>query len=263
MSYLLDKKKKNKKITNILLVAFAVLLIVYFNKGIFSGLSQASHFVFKPFVSLGNSIKTKISNSGAYFYSKKFLLLENERLQNQINSLNANLINHNTLEDENSKLKEVLNRKNESKELTLAYILSKPNHSAYDVLILDIGEDGGIREGSVVFAHGDIPIGKISEVYPNSSKVILFSTPGEKTEVVITGKDTFMEMVGRGGGNFEMILPRDFVLESGTNVHLPGVNSYIVATAETIISDPRDAFLKALLVSPINIQELKFVEVEK
>ena len=97
----------------------------------------------------------------------------------------------------------------------------------------------------------------------DSSKAILFSTPGEKTEVVISGKDTFLEMVGRGGGNFEMILPRDFVLESGTSVHLPGVSSYIVARAETIISDPRDAFLKALLVSPVNIQELKFVEIEK
>jgi len=263
MSYLLDKKKKNKKITNIALVIFAVLLIIYFNKGIASGLSQASHFVFKPFVSLGNSIKIKLANSGAYFSSKKFLLLENQSLQNQINSLNADLANHKTIEDENSKLKETLNRKNENKELTLGYILSKPNHSPYDILILDVGENDGIRQGSTLFAYGDIPIGNISEVYPDSSKAILFSTPGEKTEVVISGKDTFLEMVGRGGGNFEMILPRDFVLESGTSVHLPGVSSYIVARAETIISDPRDAFLKALLVSPVNIQELKFVEIEK
>jgi len=34
-------------------------------------------------------------------------------------------------------------------------------------------------------------------------------------------------------------------------------------TVETIISDPRDSFQKALLVSPVNIQEIKFVEVEK
>jgi hypothetical protein len=72
-----------------------------------------------------------------------------------------------------------------------------------------------------------------------------------------------MEVVGRGGGNFEMTLPRDFILEKGTNVHLPGINSFILGVSETIISDPRDPFIKALLVSPVNIQELKFVEVEK
>jgi len=57
-------------------------------------------------------------------------------------------------------------------------------------------------------------------------------------------------------------LPRDFVLEKRTEIILPGITPYIVGIVETIISDPRDSFQKALLVSPVNIQELKFVEVE-
>ena len=58
-----------------------------------------------------------------------------------------------------------------------------------------------------------------------------------------------------------MVLPRDFVLEKGSTVVLPG-SSYVVAVVKTIISDPRDSFIKALLVSPANVQELKFVEVK-
>ena len=59
-----------------------------------------------------------------------------------------------------------------------------------------------------------------------------------------------------------MIMPRDLKLEKGDQVVLPGIIPYVVGIVETIISDPRDPFVKALLTSPVNIQELKFVEVE-
>ena len=72
-----------------------------------------------------------------------------------------------------------------------------------------------------------------------------------------------MDLVGRGGGNFEMVLPRDFTLTKDDKVVLPGISSYVVASVESTISDPRDPFMKALLVSPVNIQDLKFVEVEE
>ena len=108
--------------------------------------------------------------------------------------------------------------------------------------------------------------------YLEFSKVVLFSSSGEKTEVVISlgqnpvsgsNKNIFMDLVGRGGGNFEMVLPRDFTLTKDDKVVLPGISSYVVASVESTISDPRDPFMKALLVSPVNIQDLKFVEVEE
>ena len=60
-----------------------------------------------------------------------------------------------------------------------------------------------------------------------------------------------------------MIMPKDFTIQKGDQVVMPGLNSYVLAIVQTIISDPRDPFIKALLTSPVNIQELKFVEVEK
>ena len=119
-----------------------------------------------------------------------------------------------------------------------------------------------------------MPIGRVSVVYPFSSKVTLFSSPGEKTEVVIEGKparlndisrsggNVFTELIGRGGGNFETILPRDFILNKGDTVTLPGIVPYVIGVVETTISDPRDAFTKVLLTIPLNIFELKFVEVK-
>ena len=60
-----------------------------------------------------------------------------------------------------------------------------------------------------------------------------------------------------------MIIPRDLTLAEGDQAVLPGINPYVVGIVQTIISDPRDPFIKALLTSPVNMQELKFVEVEE
>jgi len=81
------------------------------------------------------------------------------------------------------------------------------------------------------------------------------------TEQVV--RNIFMQVVGRGGGNFEIILPRDLIVQKGTEVVLPGIKPFVLGIVKSFISDPRDSFQKALLVSPVNIQEIKFVEVEK
>ena len=130
-------------------------------------------------------------------------------------------------------------------------------------MIIDIGENSGLLVGSRVFAYGNIPIGRVDTVYSDTSKVVLYSNNQEKTEVSLEGRDTFLQIVGRGGGNFEMILPRDFSITEGASVFLPGVYSYVIAKVETVISDPRDSFTKAILSSPVNINELRFVQVQK
>lgn len=263
MSYLLDKKTKKRKVNKILIFVVLIFIIIYFRTSIFSSLSFSSHSIFRPVITLGNNIGSNVKNMRSFFYSKKVLQRENEDLKLKLKEGEATLANYNTILDENFKLKETLGRKVDTNPKILSAILSKPNQSPYDVLIIDIGEDQGITAGSRVFALGNIPIGIVAEVYARSAKIVLYSTPGEKREVVIPGTDLFMQLVGRGGGNFEMILPRDFNVEKGTEVHLPGIVPYTVAIVRNIISDPRDSFQKALLESPVNIQQLKFVEVQK
>ena len=173
----------------------------------------------------------------------------------------ARMANYNSVILENLNLKETLGRKNSKTNMVLSAILSKPNQSSYDTLIIDVGIEQGIKEGNTVFALGNIPVGAIAKTYLHSSTVKLFSTSGEKTQAVVSG-NIYLELVGRGGGNFEMIIPADFKLVKGDEVVLPGITPYVLAITETMISDPRDSAVKALLVSPVNIQELKFVQVE-
>ncbi len=239
------------------------VLLLYFRAGISKGFSYAGHSIFRPVLVAGNFVGQGFLNFESYFYSKQILYKENENLKLLISQNEAQMLNYNSLVKDDISLKEILGRKKTNQEIILSSILSKPNQSLYDTLIIDAGKNQGVVIDQKVFALGNIPIGRVAEVEANSSKVILYSNPGEKTEIVISGKNNFMQIIGRGGGNFEIILPKDISLDDGTEVVLPGITPYVVATVVKTVSDPRDSFTKALLASPVNIQNLKFVQIEK
>ena len=260
MNYLLDKKQKRKKIFKVFCVVFLFVLFFYFREPIYNGLSYTSSILFKPFLSFGNNTKERFTNFGSYLVSKENLFKENKRLKEEVEIAKAGIANYQSVAVENEKLKEILGRESGAKDLVLGIILAKPKQSVYGSFLIDIGTDQGVEKGNTVFAFGNIPIGKISDVYPSTSKVILYSAPKEELEVSIG--DKYFLMKGRGGGNFEIEAPRDFIIEKGTEVNMPNIAPKVVAKVETIISDPRDSFQKIILISPLNISELKFVQVE-
>ncbi len=246
------------------MAAFVLLLLIifYFRSAVSGGFSYLAHVAFRPVLVLGGNAGSRLASLGSYFRDKSNLEGENEALRRKLGEQNAMMSDHDTLTKENSELKEALGRKSENDSLVLSAILSKPNRSPYDTLVIDAGTSEEVESGDLVFAAGNVPIGRVKEVYPFSSKVVLFSTSREKTEVVLSEENVFIEIIGRGGGNFEMVLPRESDIQKGAEVALPGIRPYVVGIVETVISDPRDAFAKALLVSPVNIYELKFVQVK-
>ena len=270
MSYLLDKKIKRNRLYKIAIGVILFIILFFFRSGIFNVLSSVGGNIFHPVWVLGNNLDGKLKSFGSYFAFKNSLYSQNQDLQGKLLFDEARMSNYDSVVVENASLKEILGRKDPKALMVLAAILSKPSQSPYDTLVVDAGTADGIKAGNTVFALGDVPIGHVSDVNQNSAKIILFSNPGETTEAVISGKaDTspggniFVELIGRGGGNFEMIIPKDLALPTGYQVVLPGINSYVVGIVQKVISDPRSPFTKALLTSPVNVQELRFVEVEK
>lgn len=262
MSYLQDKKRKKQRNLRRFIFITLLALFIIFSASVSAFMMQGTHTILTPLLSMGNRVSQNITNIKTFFTSKNALQKENETLKSELAGIEARLANYEVLFNENEKIKEILLRKPGERTMLLAGILGNPNQSPYDTLIIDAGEENNIKIGDNVFAYGDVPIGVVSEVASRTAKVKLYSTYGEKMSAVLAGSDTFIELVGRGRGNFEVILPRDFELVQGTLVLLPGLHPYVLAEVVTVISDPRDPFKKALLKSPINIFELKFVEVQ-
>lgn len=167
------------------------------------------------------------------------------------------------LQKENRDLKALLNRVSDTKKQILAYILKKPPFSAYDIFIIDIGKNTNIEVGDKVYALGNILIGEIGEVNNNTSKVKLYSSYGEKFEALIGDNKIQATITGKGGGSFEVTLPRDINLREGDNVLVPDKNNSILGVIQVIIPNPAKAFSNFLISQPINLYEQKWVIVEK
>jgi cell shape-determining protein MreC len=260
MSYLLDQQKKRKKYIKIFTIFILLVLLIIFQRPVFSVLGRVANFVASPFYLLNKNAKEKISDTGYVFSSKKTLHNENIKLKNEIFVNSLKLLDYNTLLKENEDLKNILNRKKEDKNLLLAYVLSKPNKNIYDSLTLDVGTKDGVLVGDLVFALGDVPLGRVAEVFDNSSRIVLFSSSKEVNNFLLMPNNINVDLVGRGGGSFEIVLPRDLVVDNNALIYLPGENN-IIAKFEKVISSERDAFQKVLFTSPVNMHELRFVQV--
>ncbi len=215
------------------------------------GVSRGTHSVGGFFSGVATSIRSKTS-----------LEAENVALKAQVDELTTRLIDSVQLSRDNANLKAAMGR-NESNHFTLAAVTAKPPQSIYDTLIIDGGSTVGFVAGNTVYANGETPIGTIDQVLPRSAIVRLYSAPGEKTEGRLSPSNIDVEIIGRGGGNFSATIPHDIVVGEGAAVVTKEIHSSVLAVFKKITSDSRDPFQTLLLGSPVNINELAFVEVRQ
>ena len=258
-----DKKqivKRKRLIKNLILLG---VFLVFASLGFFSYSRGLFNFIGRPIWKTKNLVVNKLENVGYVVRTKASVYKDNENLLKENTDLKASMIDYQILKSENISLKELLGRVPTGRDMVLANILTKPNYSPYDTIIVDIGDSSGVVVGDVVYSDMTIPIGEVSVVYGNSSLVTLYSNPGETTEAMIDGTNTSVELTGRGGGNFEMTIPIDLPFIKGAIVYLPGFSSEVVAIMEDVISSPNDPVKKVLLSSPVNVQSLKWVFVKR
>lgn len=258
-----DKKqigKRKKIIQNI--IGFGVFFILAVT-GVLSWSGHIFNFVGRPVWEAEKSTTSFFYNINYLFRTKASLSKENHNLIEENLGIRLSMVDYQILKNDLDELKRIMGRIPDVDNFILGNILTKPNHSPYDTIIIDIGGDNEIKEGNQVYANGNIPIGNISKVYDRTSLVTLYTNPGQKTEGFIDGTNASVELTGRGGGNFEMIIPIELIAEKGTIIYLPGSTSQVIALVDEVISKPSDPFKKVILSSPVNFQNLKWVQVKK
>ncbi len=258
-----DKKeivKKRRMIKNLIFLSIFLLLAVL---GVFGFSSNFLYFIGRPIWKVETSVKNNLVNIGYVARTKASVYKENQNLLSENVDLKNFMVDYQVLKNENISLKESFGRVTTKKDMVLANILTKPNYSPYDTIIIDIGSDIGIAVGDKVYNNVITPIGEVSVIYKNTSLVTLYSNPGKVTETIIEGLNTNVELVGRGGGNFEMIIPIDLPYTKGGSVIIPSLGPEVVAVIGDVISNPNDPVKKVLLSSPVNIQNLKWVFVDR
>ncbi len=184
-----------------------------------------------------------------------------EELRKTFSELETNADKNDAVLQENLILKTSLGR-TEFKKPLLATVLKKPPFSAYDSFILDVGSAEGVKLGQHVFTLGNIPIGEIAEVFGSNSRVRLYSSSGEKFQILIGPSAIEATAMGKGGGYFEVSLPRDTKIKVGDSVHIPALTDSFVGKVDGIASDPSEPFARIHFHQAVNIYEQRWVIID-
>lgn len=260
MNYLIKNNSRgDKKKKKILAGVLFFVVISFFAPSFFSGIfSQVGGVVWNS----ENFIFRSVRDTIQLFRFKNSLLAENEELKKRLETMVVDALATDIMRQENSDLKEVLGRIDDKKVL-LASVLRTPPFSPYDTFILDVGADKGVQIGDYIFVGGHVLVGEIVEVNPTSAKAQLFSAPG-KTSVVLVGKKAVSaEAIGRGGGNFEIVLSREIPIAVGESVIVPQIDSMVLGVVGQVDIDSAKTFQRVLFSTPVNIQGVRWVTVVK
>jgi len=237
--------------------------LVYFaGDSISRGLSSFFNAVSLPVLKVGQNVENNVDISGSLLLSKKELQNENKKLKDLLEGAQLKLLSKELLFQENKELKDILGR-SEYNDIVLGTVLTRPNQSLYDTLVIDIGYNDEVEKGDLVLVSGEVAIGEIVRVHKDSSVVELFSSSGNRTNVLIGESHIAAVAKGRGGMNFSIELPRDLEIAEGDIIESPDINIQVLGEVGFVNKDASSPFQTILFTSPVNIQQLKWVEVVK
>lgn len=262
MNYLLKNSRREKMNSVQMWVTCAVLVVAgifYFFAPAF--VNNTLYSFARPIWNAKNYVSETIMASYSLISDKERLVARNNALEQKLEEANIVIQSLNAYKKENENLKAILGRDVGEKRI-LASVMAKPNHSIYDTLLLDVGEQLGVTVGDQVLA-GDFALGSIREVYANHSKATLLSSPGEVLPVLIGDSNIQGDALGRGAGNFIVKIPKEISIVTGDLIRLPGINPKFLGTVLDIEQTVTSTFQSIFFHLPVNINNLRWVEIVK
>lgn len=225
--------------------------------------SPAVQLAGRPILESKNGFFVNLGDWFSFLIPKEILTRENRTLKDKLALLEAAETERDFYKLENAKLSKLSEKLATSSDFAVVSILSKPGFSAYDTIIIDGGSRQGIAVGDNILADQDVILGVVSEVYTQTSLVTLFSSFQYETPIFIGEFSVESLATGRGGGNFEVKLPKNTEIKVGDIVIIASTSPKILGSIMFIHESPTDTFERALFKSSVDIAKLRFVLVEK
>ncbi len=255
-----QEKKQKVSRTKIVVVAVFLVLVVLLAVFVLAPLLQS---VSQGPAWLARSVQNGISDAITMATPKSTIIARNKVLTDQVAGYEAQLIELQQLRDENAQLRKELSYLPVPNETITAQILGKPSQSLMNSMVINAGTAQGVRVGQLVTVQHNLGLGTIVSVSPKTAVVELFGGPQFSGDVLLANKNITVPATGKGAGNFEIHIPREVAVSDGDFLAFPGNPSVVIGVVKSIIFDPRDPFQTVLARAPVNIQELRFVQVVK
>lgn len=261
MNYLLKSKPKHEHRIKVIAVISLFVFLSLFGYLFPNFTRNTLFFVARPLWSLSSNVTEPFSIIKNYFVLKSKIIKENLALEEELESLRLKELDRVVLAKENQDLKSQLGRESNTNRI-ISRVLSKPPRSSYDTLVIDVGSVHGIKFDSKVYSEDNVLIGLIKEVTTNTSIVELFSSGNVKQEAVLTRTGASFTLVGRGGANFELEVPKDTDVLWGDVFVYPSLSSSVLGSVYYIDVGSQSSFKTVYVKIPGSVFSVKWVFVE-
>lgn len=257
-------RKKKKDWLKPFLLFSVVLMLLFFGSFWVGLLSSPAVLIAKPASQASQIAGGGWLNFFEFFRSRLSLVAEREKLTKENEDLKLALVVRRGLEKENDDLKRLLGLVSEStKKPLVAEVVLTPNIVSQGTIILEVGQadaKNGIKRGDLVVYNDKVLLGRVVEIREHQTKVRLVSA-GDTLPVLIGEKNIPAEAKGLGSGNFSITLPKGTEIKKGDSIIAPEYGGYLLGLVDIIKKTTADPFQTILFNSPVNIFQIKWVEI--
>ncbi|HLC95066.1 MAG TPA: rod shape-determining protein MreC, partial [Patescibacteria group bacterium] len=211
-----------------------------------------------PIQKVFSVVAFEIGDGFHFFSSIGELKNENERLEKERLRLFAENALLTDIKNENEELRKQLGLlPRETFVLKASAVIGRDVSGLGNWISIDQGSLDGIRKGMPVIVNAGVLIGKVAEVFPSSSRVMLISNPESLINGITLDTDAKGIVKGEYGLSllFDIVLQAD-ILKAGDTVVTSGLGGdmprgLLIGTLQEIRLSSDRLFQQASLVSPV------------
>ena len=141
----------------------------------------------------------------------------------------------------------------------LAGVVARPPESPYDTLVVAAGSNAGVTLGQEAFGAGNVPVGVVSSVLTDFSRVTLFSAPGTNTAGRVGRDNLPLTIFGAGAGAMNASVARSAGITVGDKVFVPGPGMFPIGIVVRVDSNSSSPSVTLRIQSALNIFSISWV----
>ena len=216
------------------------------------------------------SVDSLVGSAGGLFGTfrdARELREENRQLQSEINRLKTDNIRLKELEAENATLRDLLKftRSNTTFTTVPADVIGRDPSPYLATLIINVGENRGLKPGMPVITGGSAMVGRVLQVNLRTAKVQLLGDVASAVNALIQNSRATGLVRGQPDGSLvmdyipqeEKVKPGDIILTSGLGGDLP--RALVIGTVTDVTKRDIDLFQSATLHSAVDLNRLEVV----
>lgn len=263
-------KSPNKKYLIITAVLVVILVLINVIPGLASSLGN---FVFRIFSPIGRffiNIGDRIAGFFDILISIKDLAKENRQLRQENLELESEISQLKEVERENQALRQGLEISKKGQIIVeMAFVISKDVQGAGEWILINKGSKHGVEENTAVISPETALVGKVVEVMPNFSKVMLITHKESVVAALVeNARSEGLVRKEEKGKLFMDFIPRSETLEPGERIITSGMDNVypkgiLIGKIENINLSQNQLFQRVTITPAVDFSKLETVFIVK